>query len=94
MAMMKPGLIQPAQVNQASTKACTAISDCTPISPFFLSCLSIQAPASGPTTNCGIRPQKAVMPSSAAEPVSRYTSQASATCWIHEPRMETAWPAK
>ena len=71
MAMMKPVVISPEAVSAASTKACSASSDWMRSSHFFLSCLSIQAPASGPTTSCGINAQKAVTPSSAAEPVKR-----------------------
>jgi len=71
MTTIKGVLIQSSQVSPASTKACRAIRDCTRISPRFLSWRSMKAPANGPTTSCGIKPQKAVIPSKAADPVNR-----------------------
>ena len=71
MPMISPVPMRSVQVRAASAKACSARSACTPISHFFLSWRSIHAPASGPTTSCGMSAQKAVTPSSADEPVSR-----------------------
>ena len=80
IATSSHGLTQPSQVNAASASACTVSKACTHNSARRLSCLSTHAPANGPTSSCGISAANAVTPSKAAEPVSRYTSQAIATC--------------
>ena len=80
MRMIRVGPIRPNQVSAASTQAWMNSNTCTCISSRRRSWRSIQAPASGPTTSIGASAAKAASPSSAADPVSRYTSQASATC--------------
>ncbi|MDT4832187.1 hypothetical protein FQZ97_657300 [compost metagenome] len=65
------GPIRPVVVSSARATACNPSRPCTPISSRRLSCRSIQAPASGPTSNCGSKDAKVVTPSSAAEPVRR-----------------------
>ena len=55
---------------------------------------SAMRPPSGEIRKTGICPAKPTMPSSAEEPVSRYTSQDCATFCIQVPMSEMSWPAK
>src|SRR5262245_18959340 len=55
---------------------------------------SAHTPATGERTRLGAWPAKPTRPSRNAEPVSRYTSQPSATCCIQVPTRETIWPPR
>ncbi|MNJ31947.1 hypothetical protein D3C77_266010 [compost metagenome] len=71
MATISPGPISSLAVSPARISACRASAASTMISSRRLSCRSIQAPANGPTSNCGISAAKVVRPSRATESVSR-----------------------
>src|ERR1700722_10146273 len=69
-------------------------SVCVHTSTCLRSSLSTQTPAKGATRNVGIWPAKLTVPSSSAEPVSRYTSHDVAMRVIQVPISEMVWPPK
>ncbi|MNS93919.1 hypothetical protein D3C72_1281190 [compost metagenome] len=71
MATISVGPICSLAVNPANTSACRASAVSTMINSRRLSCRSIQAPAKGPTSNCGISAANVVRPSRATESVKR-----------------------
>ena len=55
---------------------------------------SAATPANRPRIMTGMNWAAATMPSQIGSPVSSRTSHAWATCCIHVPTSDTAWPAK
>ena len=84
----------PESVSAASASDCTMASVCVHTSTFRRSSRSTQTPANGANRNVGICPAKLTVPSSSADPVSRYTSHAVATRVIHVPISEIVCPPK
>src|ERR1700691_6147663 len=69
-------------------------SVCVHTSTFLRLSRSTHTPAKGATRKVGIWPAKLTVPSSSAEPVSRYTSHDVAMRVIQVPMSEIVWPPK
>src|ERR1700691_2129838 len=69
-------------------------SVCVHTSTFLRLSRSTHTPAKGATRKVGIWPAKLTVPSSSAEPVSRYTSHDVAMRVIQVPISEMVWPPK
>ncbi len=84
----------PENVSAASRSDWIMDSDCVHTSTCLRLSLSTQTPAKGATRNVGIWPAKLTVPSSSAEPVSRYTSHDVAMRVIQVPISEMVCPPK
>ncbi len=84
----------PESVSAASANDCTMASVCVHTSTCRRSSRSTQTPAKGAKRNVGICPAKLTVPSSSADPVSRYTSHDVAMRVIHVPMSEMVCPPK